>query len=232
MVKVKHTIPWPRLLAESGLIVLSILLAFGIEAWWAGRAERGREAAMMVGIAQDFESHREILRARIERFEERVAAAERLLESVGPRAEGTSEATLKDLGIVGFARPVGFQGGALETLIATDGLSLLRDERLRVHLTRWMQGAEELEGANGFVMSEATLLLGYLRTRHSLQDLSRIRSATELPPSGFELDFDPSLRDVEFANVLFQQHYATSVLLGSLRRLSAIADSVLAHVEG
>jgi hypothetical protein len=228
----KHNIPWPRLLAESGLIVLSILLAFGIEAWWAGRAERASEAAMVVGIAQDFESHREILRVRIEQYGERLTATERLLDSVGPQAEGLNEMSLRDLGVVGMAGPVQFQGGTLETLIATDGLSLLRDERLRVHLTRWMQGAEDLEALNGFVNSEATLLLGYLRTRYSLQDLDRLAGATELPPSGFEPGLDASPRDIEFANVIYQQHYATTILLGSLRNLATIADSVLARVDG
>ena len=30
-------IPWPRILAEGIAIVISILLAFGIEAWWSNR---------------------------------------------------------------------------------------------------------------------------------------------------------------------------------------------------
>ena len=33
-------IPWLRVFAEGAVIVVSILLAFGIDAWWEGRQER------------------------------------------------------------------------------------------------------------------------------------------------------------------------------------------------
>jgi hypothetical protein len=36
---VTRSIPWPRILAEGGAIVVSILLAFGIQAWWEGAQE-------------------------------------------------------------------------------------------------------------------------------------------------------------------------------------------------
>jgi len=43
-----RSIPWPRILAERVAIVVSILLAFGIQAWWEGvqdREEVGRDLA-------------------------------------------------------------------------------------------------------------------------------------------------------------------------------------------
>jgi len=35
---------WARVLAEGSAIVVSILLAFGIQAWWEERQERTEEA--------------------------------------------------------------------------------------------------------------------------------------------------------------------------------------------
>ena len=42
-----RSIPWPRILAEGVAIVVSILLAFGIQAWWEDSQDRaeGMEAA-------------------------------------------------------------------------------------------------------------------------------------------------------------------------------------------
>jgi len=40
--------------AESALIVLSILLAFGIEAGWSQRSDRVSEAAALHGLRVDF----------------------------------------------------------------------------------------------------------------------------------------------------------------------------------
>jgi len=44
MADVSHRkIPWPRVLVEGAVIVGSILLAFGIEAWWDDRGEAVEE---------------------------------------------------------------------------------------------------------------------------------------------------------------------------------------------
>ncbi|MDH3424629.1 MAG: hypothetical protein OEN00_16655 [Gemmatimonadota bacterium] len=39
-----------RVLAEGAVIVLSILLAFGIDAWWEGRQERAEELAALSAL--------------------------------------------------------------------------------------------------------------------------------------------------------------------------------------
>lgn len=83
---------------------------------------------------------------------------------------------------------------------------------------------------NDFVTLEARSLLDYLRPRYSLQDLDRAAGAADLSPSGFEADLTPILRDLEFSNIIYQQHYATSVLLSYLRPLADIADDVLERV--
>lgn len=46
MAKNRQRIPWSRNLTEGVLIVVSILLAFGIEAWWAGYIEREAKVQM------------------------------------------------------------------------------------------------------------------------------------------------------------------------------------------
>ncbi len=50
-------------------------------------------------------------------------------------------------------------------------------------------------------MGEGRVLLEYLRTRQSLQDLDRLIGASDLPASGFEPNLDLPLRDLEFANM-------------------------------
>jgi hypothetical protein len=43
-----RSIPWPRILAEGGAIVVSILFAFGIQAWWEGRQERNPSSTILL----------------------------------------------------------------------------------------------------------------------------------------------------------------------------------------
>ena len=60
-----RTIPWPRVLVEGVVIVGSILLAFGIDAWWDARKERDRESQLLVGLLGDFETTRSDLEQRL-----------------------------------------------------------------------------------------------------------------------------------------------------------------------
>ena len=46
-------VPWLRILAEGSAIVVSILLAFGIQAWWEDRQERAVETALLTGLIED-----------------------------------------------------------------------------------------------------------------------------------------------------------------------------------
>jgi hypothetical protein len=52
----KAQIPWLRVFVEGVVIVGSILLAFGIEAWWDGRIERERELRYVAALQGEFES--------------------------------------------------------------------------------------------------------------------------------------------------------------------------------
>lgn len=47
-------IPWARLLAEGGVIILSILLALGADAWWDSRQDAERVEQHLRALARDF----------------------------------------------------------------------------------------------------------------------------------------------------------------------------------
>ena len=46
-------IPWLRVFVEGVVIVGSILLAFGIDAWWEGRQERAEEQQLLTNLQQE-----------------------------------------------------------------------------------------------------------------------------------------------------------------------------------
>lgn len=57
----KQGIPWLRVFAEGTAILVSILLAFGIEAWWSGRVEAAEEAVFLSGLQTEIDDALEIL---------------------------------------------------------------------------------------------------------------------------------------------------------------------------
>jgi hypothetical protein len=49
-----QNVPWKRLFAEAAAIVLSILLAFAIDAWWEDRGDRQTELLLLQRLKADF----------------------------------------------------------------------------------------------------------------------------------------------------------------------------------
>lgn len=51
----KHvSLPWARILAEALAIIVSILLAFGIQAWWEEKQERAKETELLSRLHAEF----------------------------------------------------------------------------------------------------------------------------------------------------------------------------------
>ena len=61
-------IPWKRIGVEAAAIVVSILLAFAIDAWWAERINQSRSEGQLRALAIEFgevESHLQHYEARL-----------------------------------------------------------------------------------------------------------------------------------------------------------------------
>ena len=56
-----YNIPWKRLLAEGTAIVLSILLAFSIQAWWDERQDHVEESAILTSLLPELTELEELV---------------------------------------------------------------------------------------------------------------------------------------------------------------------------
>jgi hypothetical protein len=72
---------WRRWLVEIFVIVLSILLAFGIEAWWEERKDRLEEIEVLAGLEREFLIYQEKLNGAITKHAQMQAAMEALLSA-------------------------------------------------------------------------------------------------------------------------------------------------------
>ena len=90
-----RSIPWPRIFAEGFAIVLSILLAFGIQAWWEERQDRAVEQALLTGLVEDLRQDSADYAGFAAVYRDRVTGADFLLslgnqDSSGEPGSGTS----------------------------------------------------------------------------------------------------------------------------------------------
>ena len=133
-------------MVEGFVIVLSILLAFGIEAWWSERGERDAEAEALQGLRDDFvESLERLASAKSEHIEIRDASV-RLLAMTGPDADPTvSDLVMDTLVMALIGGPKVFPVTATyDALIASGRIELLESAALRRELARWSTAIADL----------------------------------------------------------------------------------------
>jgi len=94
-------IPWKRITVEGIAIVVSILMAFSIDAWWDSRIERRALVEHLVLVEAELVTNLEFADSYLESLHERVVAINRVLSALASDQEDSSEITyLHDLGSV------------------------------------------------------------------------------------------------------------------------------------
>jgi hypothetical protein len=126
------------LLLESFVVVASILVAFGLDAWWEHRVEREREAASLRALEADFEQNVSRL-STLAATEESISRASRdlLVLAVEDRSAADEDSARRLLGQV--LNSVRFEPlmGAYEAVVSSGGLSQIRDDSLRAALAQF-----------------------------------------------------------------------------------------------
>jgi hypothetical protein len=84
---VSSRVPWRRFLVEGAVIVVSILFAFGIDAWWAERQERRVLLEVEERLRAQMSENRAFLITENRRASEAVARLDAVSEAISPQPE-------------------------------------------------------------------------------------------------------------------------------------------------
>jgi hypothetical protein len=139
-------IPWLRVFVEGVVIVGSILLAFGIQAWWDERQDRLEEQRLLANVHADFIETREIIGAAVAghrvRMREILALAEfgRAPESLRPPTFDPPQRIIGAFTGVTTTYP---KTGALDGALASGCLDLVSNSELRSALAEWPRTLSE-----------------------------------------------------------------------------------------
>jgi len=147
--------PWFRIFAEGVAIVVSILLAFAIQAWWDGVQKSDVEREALQGIATDFRANLGALESVITTHRAYRADLERL-EAMSDSEIATVPSDSVDVYVRAMSGWMTFapQDGTLRSLIASGDLELISDARLRDMLVEWTMRVEDLTEDAENVVSE------------------------------------------------------------------------------
>lgn len=192
-------IPWARVLVEAFVIVASILIAFGIDAWWDARAERGEERTALQGLMGDFDAAGHLLEASVLVIDSAATAAEAILNLVDPEGDPGLADSLAVLIPQIIRRPVFLAPmGTLEALLGSGDLGLTSNDTLRAALASFPSHVADMSVTQEFG-SQVVFgsLLPFLNERVPMLRYGLMATGE----SGFVGDPGGLMRSMEFENL-------------------------------
>lgn len=228
--------PWRRTILESVAIILSILLAFAIDAGWDEIKERNQERAFLVSLLSEFEEARIRIDESTANHERFIALAEQLLEFQGGNTPDIkSEALETMLSAVFFNwESLYLPSGSRDALFASDDIEIISNEELRAMLAAWPSrvadaAEDDVMIANDVMNSLAPYLNGKIRTRNVAR-ASSSASAERIP--GLEsVNYDALWRDPLFDNLVTFRILNELYALRESSRLSEAAKEIIRVIE-
>lgn len=216
--------PWFRVFAEGVVIVVSILLAFGIDAWWDAAQEREEERQALEALADDFESAAQTVDDYLLIMDSIALAANVILGWTGPNADARHADSLALL-TPSIARVPDFQPplGTLQALLGSGDLRLIRNDSLRAALASFPSRVAGIRTTQSY---GADLLFGeiypYLNRSIPLRRFARAGDGE----SRFDSDVEGLLRSLEFENLVQGKLTHLAYLDGSIGDVQGLIASM------
>ena len=234
-------IQWPRIAAEATAIVISILLAFAIDAWWEERRETSASREQIRSLLEEFKEGKQHLTAQVRALEGSLEGSIRVLNLIGPTATNVElqqarGALIKSFDIAVFLPP---QGTLLEVL-ASRSKTILSDSDTWVALQDWVISIGDLEVDNRHLESNrdddfftAVNALGIPMTMiiRAPGTEAKGKNIFGLPDSKFEIDASAMLRDPNVESVFTQRVIRSHLLLRGHRETIELADEIIEQLE-
>ena len=133
------SIPWKRVSVEGAAIVISILLAFAIQAWWDEHKEFEDERVVLEALLDEFRARKETLRIR-RSFNEEILKSATTLIRASVESGHTITAAEFDRHLSNFwwyNVDSQWNTPVLDALISGGHLTSISNPDLRVYLARW-----------------------------------------------------------------------------------------------
>jgi len=215
-----------NLLAEAVVIVVSILLAFGLDAIWDQRNDRSAEIRLRTSLVREFRGNGQILEetmAGVRRGQSRIEAfAAMTPEWAATLSEDTAWVYLDDLGRPYTAE---LSSGVTTSAVASGTLALIQDEVLRESIAGWLGRTDDIRERAGVMVAQEAIVYGAVDRVASTLDLGL------LSPSNAGTLLQAVRSDGEAMARVARKHVHSGFYLEELNVLLARLDSTLVLLE-
>lgn len=210
-----------RLLAEGALIVVSILLAFAIDAWWEDSRERADERATLQDLRQEFQQNRTELGRTMGLHREAAGS----LQALSEMSDAEVRALPPDRVLrfhIDLVRSNTFDDriGTLDGLITSGRLGIIRSDEVRSLLGLWKGTVDDL-------FDDADMLTRASERMFQRQGELGVSFSRELTAD----DLVVLARDAELLNRWRAKNSVAYVYVNDLQGLDNLAARVLDALE-
>ncbi|MGI9292169.1 MAG: hypothetical protein ACR2QG_12950 [Gammaproteobacteria bacterium] len=186
---------WKRLAIEGPIIIISILLAFAIDAWWDDRKQRSSAIEQLKRVATEMVANEQYVETKIQTLEDAVEGSAAIMTWMGPQPV---EAPLPlfddhwtDTLSIGFLE---LQRSATSDILARGQLASEDMNELRTSLLDWSAWANSLEQQYAMLREEHSQLMDEVRVAVPMWSMTYSHPLlADFPKPRFPLDLDDFL---------------------------------------
>lgn len=217
-------VPWRRFLVEGAVIVVSILFAFGIDAWWAERQERRVLLEVEERLRAQMSENRAFLITENRRASEAVARLDAVSEAISPQPElMPSDSLVRFLTPGLIMQEVELEVSAVDELLNSASLDLQGRSELYRLLVAYRTRVDRY----------GRVIPGFVEARSRVYD--RLYSLSPWPPlvgpgTDFPINVTSVLSDHHLESLVGELRFIQAVRGYYGQELIALADSIVVTI--
>jgi len=235
-------ISWPRIFAEGATIVISILLAFGIEAWWSDRQIRQDVQNNLIALREELDSNLGVIERELSYRQAVISSIESLDTTNSNESALTPDEVDKLLGDLTWIGKSEFSTGALLSILQSGVFANIEDGELRrllAGLPAFYENVVQFELAD--VESTVGQFFAYINANGSFNQIANTQGSGR--PGTGELAFDTRyrvaerhdhsqlLKSDEFLGILTIEHANHLDVVYNTQRLKSKIESAIALID-
>lgn len=231
-------INWTRFVVEGSVIVVSILLAFAIDAWWETYRDQQEQQRILMGLKEELESN-------IDRIEVELSYRYSVIESIQTLFDASiGKIKLKQgqidrlVGDVTWWTNVEYSRGVVDGLVRGGRLEIIENKDLRDAISALPNRYDVIrESERNDQMTTSTVVVPYLNRNASLTQIANTMASgrpgtgdTPTPPVYPVLqirDHRELIKDTEFLGILVQEHWNHLETISSYESFKASIENAL-----
>ncbi len=200
----RHSVDRSRLLIEGLVIVVSILLAFAIDAWWDQQREVRDANDQVARVVSELRANVAILQAQDQSLEYTTRAAREFISIMGPDVGPVS---IQDIGSMMFriygVGTLSLSNSATQNFLSSGQLTASRWIDVRLALTELLSEAQVAENASLELREMRQEMLGHMQAFVSGLDVAKEHPLmADYPSSQFGSDTSALLSDMKFESLI------------------------------